>query len=48
MASVIMGSVVYLDKESVCGFFIGKVEAKTSCNCLPEIVELSRMEENGM
>jgi hypothetical protein len=38
VTSVIMGSAVDLDGESMRDFFIGKAEAKTSHNCLPEMV----------
>jgi len=48
VTSVIMGSAVDLDGESMRDFFIGKAEAKTSHNCLPEMVASSGMEENGI
>jgi hypothetical protein len=48
MDSVIMGSLVDIDRESVHIFFIGKEKLNTSRNFSPEIVGSFGMEENGI
>jgi hypothetical protein len=45
-ASMIMGFVVDVDGEPMCGFLGGKLVARTLWNSLPEIVAVSKIDVN--